>query len=126
MTDLIAKCGFDCGRCASYKENLRTEADRKRCSDGWHKHFGFRITAEKLVRCEGCLISSYRNPVRYLKTGCRIRRCAVKNGVENCAYCSVYPCQDVRTHSAYIDREKIAAQLGAPIAEEDYLALFEP
>jgi len=126
MSDIIAKCGFDCRRCASYKENLRTKADRMKCSDGWHRHFAFRITAEKLVRCDGCLVSPDRNPVRYLKTGCRIRRCAEKNSIENCAYCSSYPCQDVKAHSAYIDREKIAARLGAPIPEVDYRTFIEP
>lgn len=126
MTKLIAKCGFDCGRCSSYKGNLKTKRDRQSCSDGWHKYFGFRLSPGKLLRCEGCLVPSEENPVRYLKTGCRIRRCAVKNGVENCAYCSDYPCQDVKAHSAYIDRNKISTRLGEPIPEANYLAFIEP
>lgn len=126
MSELIAKCGFDCGSCPSYEKNLKTDEDRKRCSDGWHRHFGFRISPEKLLRCEGCLVPNEENPVRYWRTGCRIRRCAVKNGVENCAHCSDYPCPDVRANCAYIDRGKIAARLGSPIPEADYLSFIEP
>jgi hypothetical protein len=126
MVELIAKCGFDCGHCPSYRKNLKTAGDREKCSNGWHRYHGFRLSPEKLLRCEGCLVPNEEDPIRYWKTGCRIRRCAVKNGVENCAYCSDYPCQDVKANCAYIDRERIAARLGAPIPEVDYLAFIEP
>jgi len=52
-----------------------------------------------------------------------MRACAIKTGVENCAFCAAYPCGACPPD---IDREKIAAKLGEPIPEEDYLAFIKP
>jgi len=123
MKDLIAKCGVNCGRCPSYRENLTSDEARQRCSDGWHKYLGFRLSPEKLLCCDGCLVPNDENPVRYFKHGCNIRKCAVFNGVETCAHCSAYPCQDLNPDA---DRARIAARLGTSIPEEDYLTFIEP
>lgn len=127
MRDLFAKCGCNCGRCPSYKGNLRTDEDRQRCSDGWHKYLGFRLSPGKLRLCDGCQAPDDENPVRY--QSCSVRKCAVRNGVETCAHCSGYPCEDVKNlHEIQRAgaRERIAARLGTPIPEEDYLAFIEP
>ncbi len=127
MRDLFAKCGCNCGRCPSYKGNLRTDGDRQRCSDGWHKYLGFRLNPGKLRLCDGCQAPDDENPVRY--QSCSVRKCAVRNGVETCAHCSGYPCEDVKNlHEIQRAgaRERIATRLGTPIPEEDYLAFIEP
>jgi hypothetical protein len=125
MKDLFSKCGINCGRCPSYKENLLTDEDRRRCSEGWHKYLGFRITPGKLRLCDGCQASDDETPVRY--QSCYVRRCAVRNGVETCAHCSAYPCEDAPRVSLSTEaRERTTARLGASIPEEDYLAFIEP
>jgi hypothetical protein len=125
MKDFFSKCGINCGRCPSYKENLLTDEDRQRCSAGWHRYLGFRITPGKLRLCDGCQASDDENPVRY--QSCYVRKCAVRNGVETCAHCSAYPCEDAPRVSISTDaREETAARLGALIPEEDYLAFIEP
>jgi hypothetical protein len=127
MRDLFAKCGCNCGRCPSYKGNLRTDEDRQRCSDGWHKYLGFRLSPGKLRLCDGCQAPDDENPVRY--QSCYVRQCAARNGVETCAHCSGYPCEDVKNlHEIQRAgaRERIAARLGTPIPGEDYLAFIEP
>jgi hypothetical protein len=125
VKDLFSKCGCNCGRCPSYRENLQTDEDRQRCSDGWHKYLGFRLSPGKLRLCDGCQAPDDENPVRY--QNCYVRRCAVRNGVETCAHCSSYPCEDVPKVSLSADaRERTAARLGVPIPEEDYLAFIEP
>ncbi|MFB0534156.1 MAG: DUF3795 domain-containing protein [Anaerolineae bacterium] len=127
MKELLAKCGCNCGRCPSYKGNLRTDEDRQRCSDGWYKYLGFRLSPGKLRLCDGCQASDDDDPVRY--QNCYVRKCAIRNGVETCAHCSGYPCEDVKTlHEIQRAgaRERIAARLGTPIPEEDYLAFIEP
>ena len=125
MTDLIAKCGNNCARCPSYKGNMITAEDRQRCSDGWYQYHGFRYSAEKLLLCDGCQVDDDEDPVRYIN--CLIRRCALKNGVETCAQCSAYPCEELvsRTHGSEW-REEIDVRLGEPISEADYLAFVEP
>ena len=126
MKDLFSKCGINCGRCPSYRENLQTDEDRQRCSDGWEKYLGFRLSPGKLRLCDGCQAPDAENPILY--QNCYVRRCAVRNGVETCADCSAYPqCEDVGMVSRSADaREKIAARLGIPIPEEDYLTFIEP
>ena len=126
MKDLFAKCGNNCGRCPSYKENLKTDEDRQRCSDGWEKYLGFRLSPGKLRLCDGCQAPDDENPARY--QNCYVRRCAVRNSVETCAHCSAYPqCEDVGMVSLSADaRGKTAARLGSPIPEEDYLTFIEP
>lgn len=124
MKDLFAKCGNNCGRCPSYKENLKTDEDRQRCSDGWEKYLGFRLSPGKLRLCDGCQTPDDENPVLY-KNGCKIRRCAILNGVETCAHCSAYPCEDLLVLQD-VSRAEIEARLGAPILEEEYLTFIEP
>jgi hypothetical protein len=124
MKDIFSKCGFNCGRCPSYRENINTHEDRQRCSDGWYTYHGFRITPEKIRRCDGCQTPDDQNPLLYFKYGCNIRKCAIENGVKTCAHCSGYPCEDVNANS--IDVEEIAARVATPIPEEDYRAFVEP
>jgi hypothetical protein len=128
MRDLFSKCGANCGRCPAYRENVRSDADRQRCSDGWHKYLGVRLNVQRCY-CDGCQTPDDENPVLvYGKYGCRIRRCAVFNGVETCAHCSAYPCEDVRTQFSFDSesRDKLAARLGTPIPEEEYLTFIKP
>ena len=128
MKDLFSKCGANCGRCPAYRENVRSDADRQRCSDGWHKYLGARLSVQRCY-CDGCQTPDNENPVLvYGRYGCKIRRCAVFNGVQTCAHCSAYPCEDVRTQFSFDSesREKLAARLGTPIPEEEYLTFIEP
>lgn len=125
MENLFAKCGCNCGRCPSYRENLRTDEDRQRCSDGWKKYIGFRLNPDKLRLCDGCQVPDDENPTRY--QSCYVRKCAIRNGVATCAHCSGYPCEDVPRVSLAADaREKAATRLGTPIPEQDYLVFIEP
>jgi hypothetical protein len=128
MKDLFSKCGANCGRCPAYRENVKTDEDKQRCSDGWHKYLGVRLNVQRCY-CDGCQTPDNENPVLvYGRYGCKIRRCAVFNGVETCAHCSAYPCEDVRTQFSFDSesRAKIAARLGTPIPEEEYLTFIEP
>jgi len=127
MNELIAKCGCNCSQCPTFKDNLQTFEDRKRCSWGWKKYLNIKLSPEKLRLCDGCSISDDKRKVYYLN--CYVRKCAMKNGVKNCAYCSAYPCQEVLAiHSLQkLDaKERIVKRLGYEIPEQDYLAFIEP
>lgn len=43
MTEVLARCGYRCDLCPAYHDNVSSDADRQRTSDGWHKYFGFRV-----------------------------------------------------------------------------------
>jgi len=121
MKDLFGKCGANCGHCPAYKENAKTDEARQRGCDGWHKYLGFRTTPDRMY-CDGCQTPDGKNPV-LLNSRCIVRKCAITNGLANCAYCSKYPCEDL---SQDLDRKRIEARLGSPMSEEDYLAFIEP
>lgn len=123
MPDFFGKCGANCGRCPAYKENIKTDEDRQRCRDLWHRYLGFQTTPDKCY-CDGCQTPDERNPV-LVNPRCIMRKCAMKNGIANCAYCSVYPCEEYKALS-YVDREWAEARLGSPMPEGDYLACIEP
>jgi len=57
---------------------------------------------------------------------CLVRQCVDKIGVENCAYCSHFPCDQVKDVSGAWNRKKIEEKLGSPISEEDYHHFVEP
>lgn len=127
MNEMIAKCGCDCSRCPTYKDNLQTYEDRQRCHWGWKKYLDINLSAEKLRLCDGCSIPDEKRKVYYLN--CYVRKCAIQNKIENCACCSDYPCQEVLTiHSLQKPgaRKKIEERLGTAIPESDYLAFIEP
>jgi hypothetical protein len=112
-----------CNCCPGYRENVKTAEGRKRASDGWHKYLGFRLGPDKIY-CDGCQVPVKDNPKRILR-GCTIRKCAVINGVETCAHCSRYLCEEVKA-LGYVNREKAEARLGSKMPEEDYLTFVEP
>lgn len=127
MESHIAKCGCSCSRCPTYEENLQTIDDRKRCSWGWEKYLNIRLKPEKLRLCDGCQLSDEKRKVYYLN--CRVRKCTIKNGIENCAYCSAYPCHDLQNiHSIQKPnaRKNIENRIGTIIPQEDYLSFIEP
>jgi len=57
---------------------------------------------------------------------CLVRQCVDKIGVENCAYCSRFPCEGVKDTGGSWNREKFEEKHGAPIPEEDYHMFIEP
>ena len=127
MDEMIAKCGCNCSRCPTYKNNLQTPEDRKRCSWGWKEYLNIRLSPEKLRLCDGCQIPDEQRNVFYLN--CIVRKCALSNGIKNCAYCSLYPCDEVKyLHTTFVEniREKTAATLGREIPDRDYYDFIEP
>ena len=128
MTELYAKCGATCSRCPAYRGNLQSYQDQQRCSDGWHKYLGVRLHPDRCT-CDGCQTPDHQQPTLVIgKYGCNIRKCAVKNGARTCAHCSGYPCLAVRSQFSFDagSRERIAARLGNPVPDEEYITFIEP
>jgi hypothetical protein len=127
VKDLIAKCGCNCTTCPTYKDNLKDIDDRKKCSEGWEKYLNIKLGPEKLRLCDGCSIPDDKRKIFYLN--CVVRKCAMKNGIENCAYCSAFPCEEVENiHEIQKPDtvQKIINKLGKPIEKKEYLDFIEP
>lgn len=57
---------------------------------------------------------------------CLIRQCVDKTGVENCAYCSRFPCDTLNSTANLWTRKNIEKKLGRAISEEEYREFVEP
>ncbi len=127
MTNDIAKCGCDCINCPTYKENVSTIDNRRKCSSGWEKFLEIKLSHEKLRACDGCSITDSERKTYYLN--CKIRKCAMINAIDNCAYCKGFPCEELlKAHSVQQinSREEFIKKTGKEISEQDYKYFVEP
>lgn len=127
MVKNIAKCGCDCLNCPSYKENIRTIENRQKCSSGWEEFLNIKLNPTKLIACDGCSIADSERKTYYLN--CKIRKCAMINEIENCAYCKGFPCKELlMTHSVQqiSNRDEFIKKTGKEISEQDYRFFIEP
>lgn len=127
MSNLVAKCGIDCGVCpwGPYPRKGMTAEEFER----------FRINAKRVLGympiktpCLTCQTPDSKIPKgsKLPNRKCLIRQCVDKTGVANCAYCSRFPCDTVKATGGVWNRETIEEKLGAPISEEEYHAFVEP
>ena len=116
MEDKIGFCGYRCELCPAYKGNITSEEDKQKVSDGWFKHYGFRIPAEEIY-CDGCKAEDCSNP-RRIDPECEVRECAIEQGLPNCAHCDDFMCK--KLSKKIIDPAKVAKRVGGAIPEEDY------
>jgi hypothetical protein len=127
MRDWFSKCGCNCGRCPAFKANAKTEKDRQRCSDGWFKYLNVRVRPD-ICFCQGCQSPDpWESGAVLPDRGCYVRPCAIKTGVENCAHCGWFPCEELKRRIPGEEfREITETRMGAPVSEEDYVAFLEP
>jgi hypothetical protein len=96
MKKIIAYCGLVCSDCPAY---LATQADDRqeleRVAAFWRVQFSApQITADSIV-CDGCLPNAKGRLSGYCSI-CKIRACAEKRELKNCAYCPDYGCETLR------------------------------
>jgi hypothetical protein len=93
MVGMIAFCGIDCSEC---KALIATQKDddtmRKAVAEEWSKEFGHEIKPEE-INCDGCSNREGKH-INYCDV-CEIRKCGIKKGVINCAYCAEYKCDNL-------------------------------
>ena len=93
MDDMIGCCGLNCTKCGAY---IATQADddvkREEVAQEWTRQHGHHFTAEQ-INCDGCQ-GDGRAPDWTAKM-CPIRKCCRNRGVETCAACSQYPCEQL-------------------------------
>lgn len=127
MTNNIAKCGCDCSNCPTYSDNIRTMEGRQNCSTGWAKYLNIKLSPEKLRACDGCSVPDNKRKTFYLN--CKIRKCAIINEIENCAFCSGFPCYELlNVHSIQTisNRQDFMDRTGKEISDDDFNRFIEP
>ncbi len=127
MSDLISKCGMDCGTCP-WGPYPRQDMDAEEFEQ--YKKRAKEILGYTPLKtpCPTCQTPDEEIPKgsKLPPRNCLIRQCVDKTGVENCAYCSRFSCEQVKDTSGAWTRQKFEEKLGAPISEEDYHAYVEP
>ncbi len=90
MDKLYAYCGINCSECPTF---IATQNDddqkRSKVASQWSKWFQLKLTV-KDINCDGCKETGKRLFGHCQQ--CPIRKCAQKNKIDSCAYCSDYPC----------------------------------
>jgi hypothetical protein len=114
MREIIGCCGIVCSNCDIYKATKNDNNDLrdiifKREIEGGHgdrfqKLFGREYALED-IHCNGCPIENKRS-FWYIKN-CQMRACALEKNLENCAYCTEYPCEKLQ---AFFDKSHVNAK----------------
>ena len=127
MTNLVSKCGLDCGACP-WGPYPRKDMDAKEFEQ--YRNKGKRILGYMPIKtpCVTCQTPDAEIPKtsKLPSRKCLIRQCVDKTGIANCAYCSRFPCDTLKGTAGLWNRESIEAKLGATLSEEDYNSFVKP
>ncbi len=93
MSTLIAACGLDCAQCEAY---LATQAEDllalEWLAKKWSEEFNAPGLTADNIQCDGCMADGRK--IGHC-TECQFRLCAIERGLNSCAACSDYPCENL-------------------------------
>lgn len=129
MNKNIGMCGIDCSICPwskSVQDSMSVEDYEQ-----------FKIDCKKVLvysptgsyqNCLGCQTPEDQIPKDspIPLRNCTTRLCVKRNEIENCAYCSRFPCAYIKVKTVEWSREKIEKKLGKPISDENFNKFVEP
>ena len=121
MNNIIGVCGFSCSKCPAYKDNIKSEQDRKMVDEGWKKYHKTNGWVYVQPYCDGCFASEDLEP---LWANCHIRKCTIQNKVKYCGYCADFPCNRVAQLHNHMDN--LAERAKVIGNEDDYKKFIEP
>lgn len=95
---LSSYCGLECLTCPIYLATIEKEPAKKaemriEIAEECSKLYGKNYRPDDIDDCDGCKANRGR-----LFTGCRnckIRECAIRRNVPNCAYCADFACKEL-------------------------------
>lgn len=94
MPELIAYCGLGCSKCDAFLATQAGNAEQlEQIAERWTQQINTKFTPEDIL-CDGCRskrISGWCQKI------CLIRPCAEQKGLETCAHCIDYQCENLRS-----------------------------
>jgi len=98
LNESISYCGLVCDSCPIYLATKETDKAKKEkmiydIIDMCKTHYGIDYQYEDINDCDGCKSNSGR--LFFSCKDCMIRKCASERGIENCAYCEEYACDNL-------------------------------
>ena len=98
LSELTAPCGLDCFNCPFYLANDNEEIRKQMALRV--QEYGLPLSYEAIyekVACKGC---RKRNGVPPFGTEpCKVFKCVSSNGIESCADCSDFPCDNLHPYA---------------------------
>ena len=98
MNEIISYCGLICENCPIYLATR--EADKKKKENIVYEiiskcktYYGIDYKFEDINDCDGCKSVSGR--LFFACNNCKIKKCAIEKGIDNCAYCNEYACEEL-------------------------------
>ena len=127
MTNLVSKCGIDCGVCpwGPYPRKNITPEQFEQLRNKGKQLLGYMPIK---TPCATCQTPDEKIPKtsKLPSKKCLIRQCVDKSRIINCAYCSRFPCDTLKGTAGLWSRQSIETKLGAQLSEEDYHSFVEP
>jgi hypothetical protein len=99
LSRLSSYCGLECKTCPIYLATTETDPDiqarmRLEIAEECSKLYRKQYKIEEITDCDGCITVAGR-----LFSGCsncKIRECAIRKNIPNCAYCDDFACNELR------------------------------
>ncbi len=92
MAEMIAYCGLICTDCEAYIATQASDLDAlERMAARAREEFNMPDATAATAMCDGCLSDSNRLCGYCFE--CRVRACAIEQGLANCAHCIDYGCE---------------------------------
>jgi len=95
MNEMLSYCGLICSDCPIFlasRESNKTKKEKMKidiinlCKEHYNADYNF----DEINDCDGCLADGGKLFIGCIN--CEIRKCAIENGLSNCAYCDQYTC----------------------------------
>jgi len=129
LTKSISKCGMDCSICPWSKEvkDSMTAEQYEDYKVGCKNTLGFSPSGP-FQNCVGCQTPEDEWPkgTRIPFKNCSIRLCVLKSNLNNCAFCSRFPCDSIKLKANEWSKEKVEKRMNKKTSDEDYKKYISP
>jgi hypothetical protein len=97
MTRIIGVCGIVCDDCPALRATREDDDElRAKTAAEWSSMFNSDIKSDD-INCDGCVPDEGRK--FHHCTECEIRACGLAKGLDNCAGCTEYACEQLEKFS---------------------------
>jgi len=107
VSKLTSKCGMDCGTCpwGPYPRQNMTAEEFGQYKKRAKEILGYTPMKTPCPTCQ-TLDEEIPKGSKLPPRNCLVRQCVDKTGIENCAYCSRFPCEQAKDTSGAWNRQK--------------------
>jgi len=129
MNEMVGKCGILCTICP-WSKSVQDSMSKDEYNE-------YKIQCKKILgyapagayqNCVGCQTPEEEWPegTRIPLKKCLTRLCVMRNEIENCAYCSRFPCDYIKVKANEWSRENVEKKHGGSVSDEDFNTYIFP